>query len=207
MKKRVSALILVLGAAIMLSACAGVAKYNDVFTTSDANAPNVRTFDAAPEQLYMASCRVLLADDFRIEKEDEGKSVVAARYWTEGKKMIQLAIEINVLPSGEGKTTAYASAVQSVNETDVNGNYLHIPIFIGLSLPTPIKTGSTITNAQEEEKTVKDAAFYRRLFKAIGRQLSDMAEVKTTKDAAANAATLPNGTIQNTPAPAQPAGH
>ena len=246
-RKRVSALILVLVSALMLSGCGGIAKYNDVFRSSDVNAPNIKTFTASPENLYMAACRALLADNFRIEKEDPGKSVIAAKYWTEDKKMVQLAIAVNVLPAGEGKATAYASAVQSVNEAETNSNYFHIPIFIGLSIPTPIKTGSTITSAQEQEKTVKNVAFYRRLFKAVGRQLSDMAKAKTTEAAdvsAHNAAALAsarqamlnpakaksnhapeagairntpspvhnasadtNSIIQNTPAPARPAGH
>ncbi|MDA8090274.1 MAG: DUF2242 domain-containing protein [Nitrospiraceae bacterium] len=182
MEKRFSVMILLVIAAFMLSACAGVAKYNDVFQSSGQNAPNIRTFSATPDNLYSASCRALLADNFRIEKQDTGKSVIAAKYWTEGKKMIQLAIAVNVLPEGTEKATAYASAIQSVNESDVNSNYFHIPIFIGLSVPTPIKTGSTITSAQEEEKTVKNAAFYNRFFKAVERELLKTSDTMSSED-------------------------
>lgn len=73
MKKKILALILISISALMLSACAVVAKYNDVFKSSDQNAPNIRTFAATPENLYAAACRALLADNFRIEKEDPGK--------------------------------------------------------------------------------------------------------------------------------------
>ena len=193
MKKRFSVMVLFVITVLMLSACAGVSKYNDVFKSSDENAPNIKTFAATPQNVYSAACRALMADNFRIEKQDIGKSVIGAKYWTQGKKMIQLAIEVNVLPIGDGRTTAYASAVQSVNEADVASNFFHLPIPLLGAIPTPIKTGSTITSAQKEEATVKNDAFYRRFFKAVGRELSNVTETvsaegktteKTTMDSA-----------------------
>jgi hypothetical protein len=51
-----------------LSACAGPAVYKDVFNVD--SGLNARTFSASVEDCYLAVSRVILSQNFRIEKED-----------------------------------------------------------------------------------------------------------------------------------------
>ena len=151
---------------VLASACAEIRTYDNAFTADDANSPNVRTFAAAPDALYGAVSRAIMMDNFRIEKDD-GRALVAGKYFTDGDKTIALAISLTVKEAGNGKSTIYASAVQSVNKIRVRNEYFHL-----LIIPTPIKTSSQATRTKEEEKTIDDVAFYARLFKSVEKELA-----------------------------------
>jgi len=166
MRNRIATLTMVVLCCVLLGACAEIRTFDNAFTADDAKRPNVRTFAAAPDALYTAVSRAILTDNFRIEKDD-GKALAASKYFTEDDKAITLAISLIVKDAGNGRSTIYASTVQSVSKVRVKNEYLHL-----LIIPTPIKTSSQATQTKEEERTIEDVAFYDRLFKSVEQKLA-----------------------------------
>lgn len=157
---------------LLLVVCAQVRTYDNAFMSDDKNRPNVRTFNVPQDILYTATSRAILGDNFRIEKDD-GKHLIAGKYYQDGDKTVTLAISLTVQDAGNGKSTCYASAVQSISKVRVKNEYFHL-----LFLPTPIKTSSQATQTKEEERTIDDEAFYARLFKAVDKELSRVSETQ-----------------------------
>jgi len=162
MKKNISLIILSI---FLLSACGGTAVYKDVFKTE--KRPNVRTFNASVDDCWLAVSRAVLSQNFKLEKEDtQTKFLQASKYFQEGKKTITLTFTARVKPAQPGRCTVYANAVQTVERLHVKKDYFWL-----LIIPTPIVTSSEATTVKEEEETVEDKNFYKRLFDSIGREV------------------------------------
>ena len=164
---------------LMIGACSKMRSYNDEFNPNS-NLPNVRTFNVDADSLYAAAIRAVLLYNFRVEKEDPAaRNFMAARYSpADDDKTVVLTLSINVMQSGNDKSTIYGSAVQFLEKLRVNSNYFHVPLGV-ISVPTPIKTGSTATNTKEKEETVDDAAFYSRLFQVVEKELTIVRNLKS----------------------------
>ncbi len=146
----------------LLSACSKQV-YKDVFNTD--SWPNVRTFNAPVDTCYLATKRVVLSQNLRIEREDlQAKSFIMARYFEDGKDSTVLTVNANVIASGNDKATIYISAGQHVEKVRVKTDRLGLPL--GL-----IPVGSEATKVKQEERTVEDAEFYKKFFDAVEKEI------------------------------------
>jgi hypothetical protein len=130
---------------------------------NDETSPNMKTLAAPCPICYLASERAVLGQNFRIEKEDaQVNSFTAAKYFEDGKDSIVLTINLNIIAAGKDKSTIYASAVQHVEKVRVKTDRA----FLGL-----VPVGSEATKVNQEERTVEDLEFYKKLFTAIDKEL------------------------------------
>ncbi len=146
--------------AALMAGCATSA-YKDVF--KDENSPNVRTLSALPDDCYIPGKRAVLSQNFRIEREDlQARSFTAARYFEDGKDSTVVTINANVIAAGKDRSTVYASATQHVEKVRVKTDRA----FLGL-----VPTGSEATKVKQEERTIEDDNFYKKLFAALEKEL------------------------------------
>lgn len=151
-----------------LSACGSPQVYKDVFNTD--SGPNVKTFNVPVEACYLAVKRAVLSQNFRIEKEDlQAKSFTSARYFEDGKDSTVITLNANIIAAGIDKATIYVSAVQHVEKVRVKTDRT----FLGL-----IPVGSEATKVKQEERTVEDEEFYKKLFDAVEREIKVISEAK-----------------------------
>jgi hypothetical protein len=156
-----SAVLLMFLMAILTTGCATSA-YKNVF--KDENSPNVKTFNALPDNCYLAAKRAVLSQNFRIEREDlQARSFTAARYFEDGKDSIVVTVNVNVIAAGKDKSTVYASATQHVEKVRVKSDR---------ALQGLLPVGSEATKVKQEERTIEDKDFYNKLFAAIEKELN-----------------------------------
>lgn len=155
-----TAVLVTLLIAVLIAGCATSA-YKDVF--KDENSPNVKTFNVLPDDCYIAGKRAVLSQNFRIEREDlQARSFTAARYFEDGKDSIVVIINANVMAAGKDRSTVYASATQHVEKVRVKTDRA----FLGL-----VPAGSEATKVKQEERTIEDKDFYKKLFAALEKEL------------------------------------
>lgn len=158
--KRVFHLLIVFS---FISACSSPQVYKDVFNTD--GGPNVRTFNASVDTCYLAAKRVVLSQNFRIEKEDlQANSFTAARYFEDGKDSIVLTANVNIIAAGKDKAAIYVSAVQHVEKVRVKTDRTWLSLWL-------IPVGSEATKVKQEERTVEDAEFYKKFFDAVEKEI------------------------------------
>lgn len=147
-------------AVMAVSGCATDA-YKNVFNNE--KSPNIKTFAASVDDCYLATKRVVLSQNFRIEKEDaQAKSFTSAKYFEDGKDSIVLTINANVIAAGKDKSTIYVSAVQHVEKVRVKTDRA----LLGL-----LPVGSEATKVKQEERTLEEEDFYNKLFTALDKEL------------------------------------
>ncbi len=146
--------------AMLMTGCASSA-YKNVFNNE--NSPNVKTFSASPDDCYTAGKRAVLSRNFRIEREDlQARSFTAARYFEDGKDSTVVTVNANVIAAGKDKSTVYASATQHVEKVRVKTDRA----LLGL-----VPAGSEATKVKQEERTIEDENFYKKLFAALEEEL------------------------------------
>ncbi|MCK4858933.1 MAG: DUF2242 domain-containing protein [Candidatus Omnitrophica bacterium] len=179
-KKKV---ILGIGIALTISFFLGCANMSSMYRQAFKGklSYNSQIFPVSQETLSTAVQRVLLSQNFTIERKKREKGIIQAKkHFQKGKKTITLSLQAVIDSEGENQQVLFTNAVQKIETLYVKS---HTRFFLWL-IPLPGGGGEESEKIIEEEKTIEDRRFYRDFFKAIDKEIKDLPirEEKTEKD-------------------------
>lgn len=163
--KRIAYFIL---ASLILVSCA-TAVHKEIFKKHTVY--NVKEFYVPRNVLYNAVLKVVCAQNFIIEKDEEDQGfILAKRSFQKGRKTIMLLLQAKMTSEEQDKSNLYINLLQTTERYYVAD---HTRFFLWI-VPFPGGGGKEARSIKEEEKIIEDKGFYRDFFSAVEEQIKGM---------------------------------
>jgi hypothetical protein len=158
--------IVVLFMAFYLTGCAP-AYYKQVLTEKPVG--NSQRFNANADTLYQAVVQALCSRNFSLENENKANGfILGKRMVQDGRRTASILIQAKIIPIDEQSSTLYLNGVQTTEVSYVSDRTR----FFLFLVPLPGGGGKQASSIKEGEKTIRDAAFYKSLFKTIEQEIA-----------------------------------